>query len=84
MVILSAYAYVVGTRAECADFRHPCQFALNCDTPVGSTLAERAGIRVAPWRIEQARETATLLVRRFDRDGAHRWILPSRPRTILA
>ncbi|MEO6012819.1 MAG: HipA domain-containing protein [Devosia sp.] len=39
---------------------------------VGLSLAERAGIDTAPWRIEGVGETNTLLVRRFDRDGARR------------
>jgi serine/threonine-protein kinase HipA len=36
---------------------------------VALTLAEKAGIRVAPWRIETIAGKATLLVRRFDREG---------------
>lgn len=36
---------------------------------VALRLAERAGIPVAPWRIETIAGKATLLVRRFDRDG---------------
>lgn len=36
---------------------------------VALSLAEKAGIPVAPWRIEMIAGTATLLVRRFDREG---------------
>lgn len=36
---------------------------------VALSLAEKAGIPVAPWRIEMIAGRATLLVRRFDRDG---------------
>jgi len=39
---------------------------------VGLTLAQRAGIDIAPWRTEQVGETNVLLVRRFDRDGERR------------
>src|SRR5690606_35950561 len=36
---------------------------------VALSLAEKAGIPVAPWRIEMIAGRATLLVRRFDREG---------------
>ncbi len=36
---------------------------------VALSLAEKAGIPVAPWRIETIAGRATLLVRRFDREG---------------
>lgn len=36
---------------------------------VALSLAEKAGIPVAPWRIETIAGRATLLMRRFDRDG---------------
>src|SRR5690606_25757601 len=39
---------------------------------VALTLAERAGIPVAPWRVESIAGKATLLVRRFDREGGVR------------
>lgn len=39
---------------------------------VALSLAERAAIRVAPWRIEHVGTTATLLVRRFDRENGRR------------
>lgn len=39
---------------------------------VALSLAEKAGIPVAPWRIETIAGRATLLVRRFDREGQTR------------
>ena len=44
---------------------------------VALTLAERAGIRTATWRLEHIGETAVLLLRRFDRHGPHRFPLLS-------
>jgi serine/threonine-protein kinase HipA len=39
---------------------------------VALRLAEKAGISVAPWRVENVAGKATLIVRRFDREGAVR------------
>ena len=39
---------------------------------VALSLAEKAGIGVAPWRVENVAGKATLIVRRFDREGAVR------------
>lgn len=39
---------------------------------VALSLATKAGIPIAPWRIEQVLDRHVLLVRRFDRVGLHR------------
>ncbi|MEO1326519.1 MAG: type II toxin-antitoxin system HipA family toxin [Pseudomonadota bacterium] len=39
---------------------------------VALTLASRAGIDTAAWRLERPDNRSVLIVRRFDRDGAHR------------